>query len=94
MAPRLPPARKRVTSSGGSLIIPLDQSIVDELDLSEGAEVELRVEDGRLVIEPVRAKDPDPPLEAEARAERAKRIQESIRHVLETHEELFARLAK
>jgi antitoxin component of MazEF toxin-antitoxin module len=52
--------RTKLTSIGDELAIVLDPETLDAVGYTADTEVELRVEEGRLVIEPVRAKPREP----------------------------------
>lgn len=44
---------KRLTAVGNSVGLILDKTLLDLLDLHEGAEVQLQIETGKLIISPV-----------------------------------------
>jgi len=52
--------RTKLTSVGDELALVLDQETLDAVGYTADTEVELRIEEGRLVIEPVRAEQGEP----------------------------------
>jgi antitoxin component of MazEF toxin-antitoxin module len=72
----------------------LDALVAEGLHLSEGQEVDVREEDGKIVIEPIRPKILEPASDVRARAERQRKIAEATEHAMAKHHDLLALLAK
>lgn len=70
----------RVASLGSGVAIALDAEVAERFGLEQGAEVEVLVEDDRIVAIPKRA--------------RAARLAEAAEEVLAGHDETFRRLAQ
>jgi hypothetical protein len=87
-----PPAR--FPYSTAALAAALDAVARDQLHIEEGAEVELRTEDGRIVVEVVRPKILEPVSDVSARAERQKQIAEATEHAMSKHHDLLVLLAR
>ena len=49
--------RTTLTKWGDSLAVRIPKTVVDEIDLSEGRQVDLRVAQGNIVIQPVRPRE-------------------------------------
>lgn len=49
--------RITLTKSGNSLAVRIPKTVVDEIDLAEGRQVDLRVARGKIVIDPVRSRE-------------------------------------
>lgn len=79
-----PRARTRLRSNEGALGFSLDPSVAESLHLTDGCEVEMRVEGNCLIVEAV------PP----QAAEHEQRVAEALEHVMEEHHEVLAALAK
>ena len=52
----MPSARTQLVSWGNSKAVRIPKAVLEQANLHEGDEVEIRVEDGRIAIEPVKAK--------------------------------------
>ncbi|MEZ4295881.1 MAG: AbrB/MazE/SpoVT family DNA-binding domain-containing protein [Polyangiaceae bacterium] len=92
----MPPAKeapKRIAFRSGLLGAAVE-AVARALDIAAGDEVEVREEDGRIVIEPVRPKLVAPASDAAAREERTRRVRASVQHVLDKHGEVLALLAQ
>ncbi len=69
-------------------------ALAESMGLAEGEELELRQEDGRIVVEVVRPKILAPVSDVAGRADRNKRVAEAIDEVMRKHEGAFALLAR
>jgi hypothetical protein len=70
------------------------EAIAEDLQLAEGEELELRQEDGRIVVELVRPKILGPVSDVAARAEHKQRVAVAVEHAMKKHHDLLALLAK
>jgi hypothetical protein len=70
------------------------EAIAAELQLVEGEELELRREDGRIVVEVVRPKILAPVSDVAAREERRQQVAAALDHAMTKHHALLALLAK
>jgi antitoxin MazE len=52
----MPAARTQLVRWGSSKAVRIPKSALEQANLYEGDEIEVRVEDGRIVIEPMKAK--------------------------------------
>ena len=84
----------RLQYRSGSLGSAVDAMAAEGLGLVEGAEVELRVEDGRLIIEPLRPKILEPVSDVAARQEHRRKVSEATAHAMKKHHDLLVLLAK
>jgi len=74
--------RTRLTRIGDDVALPLDRALLEQLDLDEHSEVELSVERGVLVVEPVGA------------SARDRSFRESVKKMDEQYAGVFQRLAE
>jgi antitoxin component of MazEF toxin-antitoxin module len=86
--------RRRLNVDHGSLNLTIDPAMAQQLDLSDGAEVEVSIENGCLIVAPLRPKILAPVSDAAARAERERKIAEATEHAMEKHHDLLILLAK
>lgn len=87
-------APKRFRYSNAALAAALDTAARDQLNIADGAEVELRVENGCLIVEPLRPKILGPVSDVAARAERNRQVAELTEKAMRKHHDLLALLAK
>ena len=73
---------KRITKVGNGHALFLDKPILELLGLAAGAEVELAVQDGVLIVVPVKPRTIDP-----------RRFEAALNHVMSERREMLRRLA-
>jgi antitoxin MazE len=74
--------KKKLTRSGNSVALVIDRPVLDQLGLSEGAEVEVSTNGDVLVVTPLR------------NARRARKVSDALDSIDEKYAGVFRRLAK